>query len=660
MIYKKQTLLTILVASMLLAIPLAQATPTYHLPKDTIIRKGLKVHFGDYWIYAVSGTNIKITAWFENGWTNCTVYASGTQQIYNGSKPNWVWINSILRDEGSGWSYSSGIVTITGATSSFALYWGTLGGEPPTYSNIAHSTTLVNSSCKFSCLWTDGGGLSGFIFSWKQGTGAWINDTWQALSGTSAWANVSKTLPNTVGTLIYYRWFCNDTTNLWSNTPSTTSLTTIGYYFYFDYTDMDFNDIDSIITWTLWKGGTQVSYTEGQRTLIAGSYDLKSNFRGHQIRNDTISTTTYGNSHVPLNLYVKKLGTTTRYVGFDKPITWISLNSISDSLTSFSVTSSSSNILMIVDVPRECVYIQKNGVNETGWTYADTPSNHEYKNVSSLSTWEFYHPLLIPPLTPSTTFFFRSDSKTTNNVTAYYLHTTESSVSMTLQDSSSSSLTAYYAFTVQLLHSWGSTTTLGDKIGTITLSSNFTGYKTSTWACPQTTLAMDDASEVTVWSKLGSGDWVAKAVYVTDQLISKRLNANTWTFTLKVSYAVGSTLTSFSFGNSNSYSRIEGVSLKPPVYSEIVLWYLINGNLLGALSYGYLKLFGAMFYGLILFGVCSSLYVSYRKIAPVVFLFILFGGVGGLVWAFVPEVATTIAYAFLVLGLAVIIWRVIR
>jgi hypothetical protein len=362
----------------------------------------MKVHFGDYWI-STSGTDILITAWFENGWTNCTVYASGTQQIYNGSKPEFVWINGILRDEGSGWTYTSGIVIITSATSSFSLYWGTLEEEAPTYSNISHNTSLVNNSCLFSCLWTDGGGLSGFIFSYKVGATSWANDSWQSLSGTSAWANVSKILPNIVGTNVYYRWFCNDTGNVWSNTASATSLTTIGYYFYFDHEDLDFNNIDSIITWTLWKNGSQITYTEGAIILIAGAYQLKSSFRGHQINTINITTASYGNNHVPVSLYVKKFGSTTRYVAFDKPMTWISLNTITDSLTDFTVSNAVSNVLIVVDVPRECLYIQKNGINETGWTYLATPSKHEYKTVSSLSTWEFYHPSsIIPePITPN-------------------------------------------------------------------------------------------------------------------------------------------------------------------------------------------------------------------------------------------------------------------
>ena len=115
---------------------------TYHLPKDAIIRNGLNVHFGDYWIYAVSGTDIKITSWFESGWTNYTVYGSGTQQLYNGSKPSSVYLDGANKTEGDGWSYSSGTVTVTGATASASLLWGTSSSPPTTYEDFTTYTEV--------------------------------------------------------------------------------------------------------------------------------------------------------------------------------------------------------------------------------------------------------------------------------------------------------------------------------------------------------------------------------------------------------------------------------------------------------------------------------------------------------------------------------------
>ena len=94
------------------------------------------------------------------------------------------------------------------------------------YTNVAHSTTVAGANCKFSSQWTDGNGLSGYIFSWNN-TGSWHNETWTTMSGaTSAWANFTHTLP-VAGTKVGYKWYVNNTDNAWSTT-STYMLTTTG------------------------------------------------------------------------------------------------------------------------------------------------------------------------------------------------------------------------------------------------------------------------------------------------------------------------------------------------------------------------------------------------------------------------------------------------
>lgn len=103
-----------------------QAPVIYHLPIDTNIPLGRKVHFGNYWIEATSGTKIKITVWFESGWTKYDVNGAGTQNIYNGTKPTHVYIDTVEKAEGDGWSYTDGIVTVTDATSSTYLQWGAI------------------------------------------------------------------------------------------------------------------------------------------------------------------------------------------------------------------------------------------------------------------------------------------------------------------------------------------------------------------------------------------------------------------------------------------------------------------------------------------------------------------------------------------------------
>jgi len=87
----------------------------------------------------------------------------------------------------------------------------------PVYSNAGTTSNINGSSCKFFVKWIDIEGLSGFIFG-TNNTGSWVNETWFSLSGVEDWSEVTKTLNETVGTLIQWQVWCNDTDNHWTAT----------------------------------------------------------------------------------------------------------------------------------------------------------------------------------------------------------------------------------------------------------------------------------------------------------------------------------------------------------------------------------------------------------------------------------------------------------
>ncbi|MBU0497915.1 MAG: DUF2341 domain-containing protein, partial [Candidatus Thermoplasmatota archaeon] len=93
--------------------------------------------------------------------------------------------------------------------------WGAEQG-PPGYSNIDHSFPSVGGSCTFSVYWQDPDGLDACIFSTNV-SGSWQNET-VSVSGTGSWANVTKTLPSSESVVVGYRWYCNDTNGVWSDT----------------------------------------------------------------------------------------------------------------------------------------------------------------------------------------------------------------------------------------------------------------------------------------------------------------------------------------------------------------------------------------------------------------------------------------------------------
>jgi hypothetical protein len=90
----------------------------------------------------------------------------------------------------------------------------------PTFGSIGTNTTLAGRLCTFSCLVNDDTNVSTYIFS-TNNTGVWTNDTAIIFSSffndSAAWANVTKTLNDTVGNVVSYLWYGNDTSNNWSN-----------------------------------------------------------------------------------------------------------------------------------------------------------------------------------------------------------------------------------------------------------------------------------------------------------------------------------------------------------------------------------------------------------------------------------------------------------
>jgi hypothetical protein len=86
---------------------------------------------------------------------------------------------------------------------------------PPVYSQGAINTTVYNETCLFSLKWDDDKGLSGYIFSSNM-TGNWTNDSWAPFSGAEAYSYVSEILNLTPNSMIAWKFYANDSNNLWT------------------------------------------------------------------------------------------------------------------------------------------------------------------------------------------------------------------------------------------------------------------------------------------------------------------------------------------------------------------------------------------------------------------------------------------------------------
>ena len=87
---------------------------------------------------------------------------------------------------------------------------------PPVYSPETANTTANGDIYEFALKWTDDNGLSGYIFS-SNITGEWINDSWIPLSGTEGWSYSFKNFTVTPGATISWKFYVNDSNNLWSD-----------------------------------------------------------------------------------------------------------------------------------------------------------------------------------------------------------------------------------------------------------------------------------------------------------------------------------------------------------------------------------------------------------------------------------------------------------
>jgi len=106
--------------------------------------------------------------------------------------------------------------------------YGDLGAEeapsdttPPTYSDNSTNSTIAGADILHSLKYTDETGLAtsgGYVFSFDNGTGTLVNDSWTAFSSNPDWSNVTKTVNSTSGATIRWCVYANDTSNNWNST----------------------------------------------------------------------------------------------------------------------------------------------------------------------------------------------------------------------------------------------------------------------------------------------------------------------------------------------------------------------------------------------------------------------------------------------------------
>ena len=139
------------------------------------------------------------------------------------STPEWANVSKVLNSTvgmvvGYRW-YATNNATLVNNTE---IYIVTITDDiPPTYSLAQTNTTGAGKAVNFSILYDDETALNPnglYVFS-TNNTGDWVNESAVNFTSTPEWANVSKTLNDTVGMVVGYRWYANDSAGNNNNTP---------------------------------------------------------------------------------------------------------------------------------------------------------------------------------------------------------------------------------------------------------------------------------------------------------------------------------------------------------------------------------------------------------------------------------------------------------
>ncbi|MBR9690042.1 MAG: hypothetical protein GOV01_04050 [Candidatus Altiarchaeota archaeon] len=159
---------------------------TFRYPNTTLINTTMSLAVYPFW---------------QVNWTDTSI--NGTFNVTD------IWVEEI-----------SGLYSTSYNTLSFDVV-----DVAPLWSLNYTSVPGANRWVEHGVLWKDGGGLSGYVFSFDNCTGNLVNDSWATLSGISDWSVIDKVVNDTVGCTVQWQVFANDTYGEWNATSVFTYLT---------------------------------------------------------------------------------------------------------------------------------------------------------------------------------------------------------------------------------------------------------------------------------------------------------------------------------------------------------------------------------------------------------------------------------------------------
>ena len=296
-----------------------------------------------------------------------------------------------------------------------------------------------------------------------------------------------------------------------------------------------------------------------------------------------------------------------------------------------------------------------------GLYHNNVPFNF-YPGKDTVVTWSYGGQIIVN--NNGAQYYFRSDTYHTLDVTGNGFDADYTNTAQSINEIYSGAGDVTYGFQVYLFSSPTKTTELtSGPSATMLASGNYSGTATSIINIPNTPVVLGyQAIEINVLEKFNGGAWVTVANFISPVLITNSIEASTWQFILQINQTQygGSTYSNFLFGNSQYRSGVNNILFSKPLQSDVAMWRLSRGDYIGFLLGEYLDEMGIGFYGLCLFLVGSTLYFRYKHFGTIAFFFAVFGGPGGIIWIFLPAWGAAVASAIIIIGLAFVVWRVIR
>jgi hypothetical protein len=259
------------------------------------------------------------------------------------------------------------------------------------------------------------------------------------------------------------------------------------------------------------------------------------------------------------------------------------------------------------------------------------------------------------------TWYFRSDTWTTHSQLGYGLSPVQTSTETSnMETDAANDKNSSFGVKVWAYDADGDKTelTAGSIVAIAYRDSDGEGIQSATWTWAGHNYVVD-AVEVRIYQRFNTDAWTTSAVFITKTGLLFKFPAATWTFNYFTNRTSGSTNSTFWYGSYEYNSRIElyYTELNP---FETMHYHLQRVDLLAFFVTPWTYFIGDIFYGLLLLFISVTTYMRYHSLRAVLGLIWLFGGVGGVLTAFLPAVAFNIAWIFLAVALAITFVKLVR